>query len=172
MIALLLAGFPFAIRGFHSDSGSEYVNHKTAGLLEKLRIEFTKSRPRHTNDNALAECKNGAVIRKTMGYSHIPQKHAGAINGFYRDVLNPYLNFHRPCYFAVDTLDAKGKIKKTYPHDQIMTPWERLKSIAQYETYLKPGITAPSLDHDALSMSDNEAAKKVQFARKQLFQWP
>ena len=176
MIALLLAGFPFAIRGFHSDSGSEYVNHKTAGLLEKLRIEFTKSRPRHTNDNALAECKNGAVIRKTMGYSHIPQKHAGAINGFsrtgdkYRDVLNPYLNFHRPCYFAVDTLDAKGKIKKTYPHDQIMTPWERLKSIAQYETYLKPGITAPSLDHDALSMSDNEAAKKVQLARKQLFQ--
>ena len=74
VIALLLEGFPFAIRGFHSDSGSEYINHKTAGLLEKLRVEFTKSRPRHTNDNALAECKNGAVIRKTMGYSHIPQK--------------------------------------------------------------------------------------------------
>ena len=74
VIALLLEGFPFAIRGFHSDSGSEYINHKTAGLLEKLRVEFTKSRPRHTNDNALAECKNGAVIRKTMGYSHSPQK--------------------------------------------------------------------------------------------------
>ena len=74
VISLLLDGFPFAIRGFHSDSGSEYVNHKTAELLEKLRIEFTQSRPRQTNDNALAECKNGAVIRKTMGYSHIPQK--------------------------------------------------------------------------------------------------
>ena len=68
VIRLLLEGFPFVIRGFHSDSGSEYVNHKTAALLEKLRIEFTKSRPRQTNDNALAECKNGAVIRKTMGY--------------------------------------------------------------------------------------------------------
>ena len=170
VIELLLAGFPFAIRGFHSDSGSEYINHKTAGLLEKLRVEFTKSRPRHTNDNALAECKNGAVIRKTMGYSHIPQKYATAINHFYTQELNPYLNFHRPCYFAVDTLDAKGKIKKTYPHDQIMTPWERLKSIARYETYLKPGVTAPSLNHEALSMSDNEAAKRVQHARKQLFQ--
>ena len=63
VIHLLLDGFPFAIRGFHSDSGSEYVNHKTAELLKKLRIEFTKSRPRQTNDNALAECKNGAVIR-------------------------------------------------------------------------------------------------------------
>lgn len=170
VISLLLDGFPFAIRGFHSDSGSEYVNHKTAALLEKLRIEFTKSRPRQTNDNALAECKNGAVIRKTMGYSHIPQKYAAAINDFYTDALNPYLNFHRPCYFAVDIIDAKGKIRKTYPHDQIMTPWERLKITPAYESYLKPGITSQSLEDDANALSDNDAASKVQQARKRLFQ--
>ena len=170
VISLLLDGFPFAIRGFHSDSGSEYVNHKTAELLEKLRIEFTKSRPRQTNDNALAECKNGAVIRKTMGYSHIPQKYATAINDFYTEALNPYLNFHRPCYFAVDTIDAKGKIRKTYPHDQIMTPWERLKTIPAYEIDLKPGLSPHSLEHEANEMSDNEAASKVQQARKRLFQ--
>ena len=170
VISLLLDGFPFAIRGFHSDSGSEYVNHKTAELLEKLRIEFTKSRPRQTNDNALAECKNGAVIRKTMGYSHIPQKYATAINDFYTEALNPYLNFHRPCYFAVDTIDAKGKIRKTYPHDQIMTPWERLKTLPAYEIDLKPGLSPHSLEHEANAMSDNEAASKVQQARKRLFQ--
>jgi transposase InsO family protein len=170
VIALLLDGFPFAIRGFHSDSGSEYVNRKTAVLLEKLRIEFTKSRPRQTNDNALAECKNGAVIRKTMGYSHIPQQYATAINSFYTDALNPYLNFHRPCYFAVDTIDAKGKIRKWYPHDQIMTPWERLQTILTYETYLKPGVTVQSLQQHAHAMSDNDAARKVQQARKRLFQ--
>ncbi len=171
VIALLLDGFPFAIRGFHSDSGSEYVNHKTAELLEKLRIEFTKSRPRQTNDNALAECKNGAVIRKTMGYSHIPQKYAAAINAFYTEAMNPYLNFHRPCYFAVDIIDAKGKIRKTYPHDQIMTPWERLKTIPAHQSYLKPGITSQSLEHDANALSDNDAASKVQQARKRLFQF-
>ena len=170
VITLLLEGFPFAIRGFHSDSGSEYVNHKTAELLEKLRIEFTKSRPRQTNDNALAECKNGAVIRKAMGYSHIPQKYAAAINAFYAEALNPYLNFHRPCYFAVDEMDAKGKIRKTYPHDQIMTPWERLKTISAYENYLKSGITSQSLEHDANALSDNDAARNVQEARKRLFQ--
>ena len=70
VIELLLAGFPFASRGFHSDSGSECINHETAGLLEKLRVEFTKLRPRHTNDNARAECKNGAVIRKTAVQSN------------------------------------------------------------------------------------------------------
>ena len=170
VIALLLDGFPFAIRGFHSDSGSEYINHKTAELLEKLRVEFTKSRPRQTNDNALAECKNGAVVRKVMGYSHIPQKYATAINRFYANVLNPYLNFHRPCYFAVDKIDAKGKIRKTYPHDQIMTPWDRLKSLPQYERSLKPGITPQSLEQHASRMSDNDAAQQVQKARKLLFQ--
>ena len=170
VIALLLAGFPFVIRGFHSDSGSEFVNHEIAKLLEKLRVEFTRSRPRQTNDNALAECKNGAVIRKVMGYGHIPQKHATAINNFYTENLNPYLNFHRPCFFAVDKIDAKGKVRKTYPHDQIMTPWERLKSIPDYESLLKPDITAKALELQANAMSDNAAAKRVQLARKQLFQ--
>lgn len=169
VIALLLDGFPFEIRGFHSDSGSEYVNHEIARLLEKLRVEFTKSRPRQTNDNALAECKNGAVIRKIMGYSHIPQKHATAINRFYTEALNPYLNFHRPCYFAIDKIDPKGKIRKTYPHNQIKTPWERLKSLPDFRNNLKPGITPQTLEHQANAISDNDAAKRVQQARKLLF---
>jgi hypothetical protein len=111
-----------------------------ARLLEKLRIEATRSRPRHTNDNALAESENGAIVRKLMGYSHVPQEHASRINAFYTETLNPYLNFHRLCYFAVDKLDAQGKIRKTYPHHQIMTPWERLKSISEHHQYLKPGM--------------------------------
>ena len=170
VVALLLEGFPFEIRGFHSDSGSEYVNHDTARLLEKLRVEFTKSRPRQTNDNALAECKNGAVIRKLMGYQHIAQHNATTINRFYSETLNPYLNFHRPCYFAVNKVDAKGKIQKTYPHNQIMTPWDRLQTIPGYLDYLKPGITARALNHQANALSDNEAATKLQKARKLLFQ--
>jgi len=170
VIALMLQGFPFAIRGFHSDCGSEYVNHDVAKLLDKLRVEFTKSRPRQTNDNALAECKNGAIIRKLMGYSYIPQRHAAAINHFYTAALNPYLNFHRPCYFAVDTIDAKGKIRKTYPQNQIMTPWDRLQAIPGYEQYLTPDISANALEQRAAAMSDNDAARNVQQARKLLFQ--
>ena len=126
MIALMLEAFPFEICGFHSDSGSEYVNHDVAKLLNKLSVEFTQSRPRQTNDNAPAESKNGAIVRKLMGYAHILQKHATASNRFYADVLNPNLNFHHPCYYAVDQADAKGKVRKTYPQDQIMTPWEKL----------------------------------------------
>jgi transposase InsO family protein len=60
----MLRQFPFRILGFHSDNGSEFINHVVAELLNKLLIEQTKSRPRRCNDNALVECKNGAVIRK------------------------------------------------------------------------------------------------------------
>ena len=60
----LLDTFPFVIKGFHSDNGSEYINKQVAKLLEKLLIEFTKSRARHTNDNALAESKNASIVRK------------------------------------------------------------------------------------------------------------
>ncbi|MEO8975426.1 MAG: integrase [Casimicrobiaceae bacterium] len=170
VIALMLDSFPFTVLGFHSDCGSEYVNQDIARMLNKLNVEFTKSRPRHCNDNALAESKNGAVVRKTMGYAHIAQKHAAVINQFYADALNPYLNFHRPCYFAVDTIDAKGKVKKTYPQDQIMTPYERLTSIPDYESTLRPDVTAEILQQRSVAMSDNEAAKHVQESRSRLFQ--
>ena len=54
----MIESFPFTILGFHSDNGSEYINRRVEELLNKLLIEFTKSRPRHSNDNALAESKN------------------------------------------------------------------------------------------------------------------
>jgi transposase InsO family protein len=92
----LLAAFPFTILGVHADNGSEYVNHRVARLLGKLNAELTRSRPRHSNDNALVETKNGAVVRKFLGYSHIPQRFAAPVNAFCRDYLNPYLNLHRP----------------------------------------------------------------------------
>ena len=77
VLAVLLDGFPFAILGFHADNGSEFIHHTVAKLLERLRVEeFTNSRPRHCNDNGLAETKNGAVVRKHLGYSHIPQRFA------------------------------------------------------------------------------------------------
>jgi transposase InsO family protein len=169
VIGELLAGFPFEILGFHSDGGSEYLNHDVAKLLEKLRVEFTRSRPRHTNDNALVESKNGSVIRKQFGYAHIAQHFADGMNAFCRDFLNPYVNFHRPCYFAVDDVDAKGKIRKRYPHHLIMTPFDKLKTLPPSSFNLQAGITRESLDRQAEQMTDNDAAKALTDARSKLF---
>jgi transposase InsO family protein len=169
VIGELLAGFPFEVLGFHSDGGSEYVNHDVAELLEKLRVEFTRSRPRHTNDNALVESKNGSVIRKQFGYAHIAQHFADGMNAFCRDFLNPYVNFHRPCYFAVDEVAAKGKIRKRYPHHLIMTPFDKLKTLPPSSFNLRAGITRESLGRQADQMTDNDAAKALTEARSKLF---
>jgi len=162
-----LATFPFRILGFHSDNGSEYLNKRVALLLSKLLIEQTKSRSRRTNDNALVEGKNGAVVRKHFGYMHIPRKYASLMNEFNRAYLNPYLFFHRQCAFADEIADDKGKIKKVYK--TYLTPCEKLLSIPDVEKYLNPGITKESLHARAMEQTHLAAAKKMQEAKKQLF---
>ncbi len=170
VLAELLASFPFVILGFHVDNGSEYINRHVAELLNKLLIEeFTKSRSRHSNDNAQAESKNGAIVRKHLGYSHIPQRFAALVNAFDRDYLNPYVNFHRPCLFAETITDAKGRQRKRYPYKLMMTPYEKFKSLPLAEQFLKPGITFIQLDVLATTMSDNEAAERLNKARTTLF---
>ena len=166
----LLAGFPFVIRGFHSDNGSEFINKTVAKLLNKLLIRFTKCRPRHTNDNGLVESKNGSVVRKQLGYVYIPQACATAINQYHRDFLNVYINFHRPCFFSVSVIDRRGKIKKTYPYQKVMTPYEKLKSLSEAQNYLQTGVTLEKLDDIAHEMSDNEFAERMVKARSNLFQ--
>jgi transposase InsO family protein len=169
VLETLLAGFPFRILGFHADNGSEFINHVVAELLDKLRVEFTKSRPRHCNDNALAETKNGAVVRKHLGYAHIPQRCAALVNTFCAEHLNPYLNFHRPCLFAEEIVDKKGKVRKRYPQQLVMTPLEKLASLPKVKRFLQPGITLAELHRQAATISDNEAAKRLNHARSQLF---
>ena len=97
-------------------------------MLNKLLIEQTKSRPRKSNDNGQVEAKNGAVIRKHMGFDHIASEHAGSINAFYETHFNPYLNFHRPCAVPELKKDNKGKTVRTYKW--YATPWEILRPTA------------------------------------------
>jgi transposase InsO family protein len=165
----LLQGFPFTILGFHADNGSEYINHRVAKLLNKLLVEFTKSRPRRSNDNALVESKNGSVVRKHLGYTHIPASGAPAVNAFLRKHLWSYLNYHRPCFFPLTEIDSKGRQRKRYRYEDLMTPYDKLKSLPNATHYLKPGTTWSTLDRLAGEMSDNEAAKQMNEARDRLF---
>ena len=167
VLLAILAQFPFRVLGFHSDNGSEFINYIVAQLLNKLRIEQTKSRPRHSNDNGLVEAKNGAVIRKHMGYLHIQAEHAGAVHDFYRDHLNPYLNFHRPCGQPALTTDARGKQKIIYK--QYLTPWDLFRQLPKPASYLRPGQTMTALKQLAVQVSDTEAARRMQQAKHELF---
>lgn len=169
VLEILLASFPFNIINFHSDNGGEYVNKTVAELLKKLLIDFTKSRPRQSGDNALAEGKNASVVRKVFGYVHIPQRYADELNKFNQMALNPYINYHRPCLFPTLLTDPKGKQKKKYEYKNMMTPYEKFKSLSEAGQYLKENLTFKKLDDIAKVMSDNESADYLQQQRKLLF---
>lgn len=169
VLEMILLQFPFVIQGFHSDNGSEYINNMVLNLLNKLHVEFTKSRPRHSNDNGLVESKNGSIVRKVLGYIHIPQKYASLINEFNKNDLIPYINFHRPCFYPTEHIDDKGKIKKVYHYKDMMTPYEKLKSLPNASSFLRKGVDFNQLDKIAKQQTDLEAAKQMKTQRDNLF---
>jgi transposase InsO family protein len=168
VLEAMLAQFPFTIRGFHSDNGSEFINYNVARLLEKLLIEQTKSRAHRSGDNGLVEAKNGAIIRKHIGHGHIGAQHADAMNQFHRQYLNPYINFHRPCAVPKILTAANGKRSRVYSRWD--TPFELFREIPQAENHLRPQVTLAELDRFAQLQSDTEAALEMQRAKRKLFQ--
>jgi len=164
----MLRQFPFRIRGFHTDNGSEFINRTVAELLEKLLIEQTKSRPRQSGDNGLVETKNGAVIRKHIGYGYIDAAHADRLNDFYREYLNPYLNYHRPCAQAEVDIDDRGRKRVRYKRYQ--TPVETLLALDNPAQYLRRGLSINALKRIAGALSDTEAARRMQLAKNKLFE--
>lgn len=171
VLRAILSQFPFRIRGFHSDNGSEFINDSVSGLLKRLLIEQTKSRPRRSNDNGLVESKNGAVIRKHMGYGYIAAGHTEAIHQFYQQHFNPYLNFHRPCGQPERIVDEQGKEK--YVYRRYATPWETLRALEcaapESPAFLRPEFSLQKLDRMANRHSDTECARSMQEAKHNLF---
>jgi len=163
-----LLQFPFRIINFHSDNGSEYINHVVARLLQKLLIAQTKSRPRHSNDNGLVETKNGSIIRKHMGYHYIRKEYAVRINQFYRDYFMPYLNFHRPCAFPKEIVSPNGKKKTIYRYEDYRTPYQKFLSLTEREQYLRRDSTIAKLEAVAHEKTPNEAARKMQEAKRKM----
>ena len=165
----LITFFPYDIVEIHSDNGSEYINKVVAKLLDGLLIKLTKTRPRHSNDNALAETKNGAIIRKHMGYIHIPKNKANLINEFYDNYFNTYINYHRPSAFPEIIVDKKGKERRVYPQKNYMTPYQKLKLLVKNNDVLKDGVNIEDLDKIAHVMSHTKYAELMQEQKQQLF---
>ena len=153
---------PFKVLG--ADNGSEYINRKVAE--NQLHVpEFTKSRPAHQRQRPGREQERQRG--RQFGYR---QLFAREINVFARDVLTPFLNFHRPCLFPTEVTDSKGRTRKRYRYQDTMTPFEKLKSLPDAERYLRPGVTIAALEDQAGATSDLDAAIALKLARARLFE--
>ena len=167
VLEALLQQFPFVIRGFHSDNGSEFINYTVARLLGKMLIEQTRSRPHHSGDNGLVESKNGAIIRKHIGFGYISGQNAEPMDRFHREYLNPYINFHRPCAVPTVITQPNGKRRRVYL--RWATPFELFREMTRCEQFLRPGVTLAELERFAQRQSDTEAALAMQRAKRKLF---
>jgi hypothetical protein len=116
------------------------------------------------------ESKNGSVVRKHLGYAHIPPSGVPAVNAFLRTHLWPYLNYHRPCPFPVTETDAKGRQRTRYRYADWMTPLDKLRSLPNASQYLKEDWSWETLEVLAGHMSDNEAGRRKTLAQEKLFQ--
>jgi len=118
--------FPVPIRGFDSDSGSEFINLYFKNYCEEYQITFTRGRARHSNDNCFVEQKNGDVVRKTVGYFRYEGDEAVAALEKVYSFLNPLINYFYPTKKTIDKKTLpNGKVKRIF-EKQLKTPYERL----------------------------------------------
>ena len=99
-----------------------------------------------------------------MGYGYIAAPQAEAIQTFYEEHFNAYLNFHRPCGVPEETVNAKGKVKRVYRW--YATPWEILRPLPGLAGQLKPEVTGQMLDCMARAQTGTAAATEIQLPTK------
>ena len=168
LLDALMGAFPFTIRGFHSDVGPQRGNREVTALLQALYGALVRREFRGTA-YATARSSSGAVPCRLLGGDDRCGRAAERVNGFARRLLSPYLNYHRLCFFPTEQVDASGCIRRRYRDTDVMTPYERFKSLPGAARYLTPGTTFARLDADATAMSDGEAVRSLGEAGIRLF---
>jgi len=131
---------PFPLQGLDPDTGSEFINWHMKGWCDTERIELTRSRPNHKNDNAHIEQKNYAGVRKFLGYSRIDRDDAVQImNKLYEGPLRLYLNFFQPSMQCVEKVRVGSKYVRKY--NEPKTPYQRVLGRDDIDPAIKGELT-------------------------------
>lgn len=125
---------PFAIRGFDSDCGGEFINdhlHKYFTQRSGSAVQFTRSRAYHSNDNSHVEQKNWTHVRQWLGYYRFDQSAmVPLLNDLYKNEWRLYHNFFIPSVKLFEKKRVGSKIIKRY--DKPKTPFQRLLEADSY----------------------------------------
>ncbi len=137
----LLEQFPFIVRGaFTPTMAANSSTIKPLNCSRSCELNLRSLARAVRTTMPWSKPRTGAVVRKWMGYQFLPSEATQAIDTFYRQWLNPYLNFHRPCAFASERRDRRGKLRKVYA--EWSTPWEKLLSLPAEQRGLRRGSLA------------------------------
>jgi len=168
---------PFALREWHSDNGSEFVNGCLLGWCRRHQIRFTRGRPYRKNDQAWVEQRNGLLVRRLVGYDRYRSRAALAVLQRLYGLLRLQHNFFRPVRKLLSKRRVGSKVVKRY--DTAQTPYQRVlaakvltpiqqKTLTQQCQALDPIALARDIDHtldvlwklaDTPRRPDKEAAR-------------
>jgi len=117
---------PFPLLGLDVDNDSAFINETLVGYCKQQGIELTRSRAYKKNDQAWIEQKNGAVVRRLVGYGRLEGVKAAEILTKLHESARLYVNFFLPS-FKLQTKTRVGA-KFTRKYDKPATPYARLIS--------------------------------------------
>jgi transposase InsO family protein len=115
---------PISLESLHTDNGGEFLNHILLPWCRREHIRFTRGRPYRKNDQAYVEQRNGAVLRRFIGYDRYCTRAAFLALKAVHELLRPYVNFFQPVRKLVSKERHGARVLKRYDHAQ--TPYRRL----------------------------------------------
>ena len=123
-IQAIVQRVPFALREWHSDNGSEFVNGCLLGWCRRRGIRFTRGRPYRKNDQAWVEQRNGLLVRRLVGYDRYSSRAALAVLQRLYGLFRLQHNFFRPVRKLLSKRRVGSKVVKRY--DKAQTPYQRV----------------------------------------------
>ena len=155
-------GLPFALRALDVDNGTEFVNDKLIEYCLSRGIELTRSRPYRKNDQAWIEQKNGAIVRKLLGYRRFEGLAAArAITRLY-GASRLFVNFFQPSFKLAEKHRDGAKVAKRY-HPPL-TPCERLLQSDRIPDVAKAKLREVSGELDPLKLLEEVRAMQAHLA--------
>jgi hypothetical protein len=142
--------FPVPVLGIDSDNDSAFINDTLLAYCQEQRLEFTRSRAYHKNDQAWIEQKNGAVVRRFVGYARLSGVVAGQCLAQLFQAVRLYVNHFQPSFKLRSKVREGAKVKKTY--DLPATPGARLLQHASVAEAVKEKLRAEGSRLDPLEL--------------------
>lgn len=142
--------FPFPLLGLDTDNGSEFLNYALLNYCRRQAITFTRSRPYKKNDQCHVEQKNGAIVRKFIGYDRFEGVQPCRLLTELYGHLRLYINFYQPCLKLVEKKRVGARVIRKY--DQAQTPYQRVLAAKSIPDAVKQQLQAQFLTLAPISL--------------------
>lgn len=148
----LRKALPFPLRGIDTDNGTEFLNEELVSYCREQGLELTRSRPYRKNDQAWVEQKNGAVVRRLVGYGRLEGVAAAETLARLYSASRLFVNVFQPSFKLKDKTREGARVRKRYHAPQ--TPCSRLLALDAIPVVMKDRLAALLDTLDPLGLLD------------------